>query len=381
MEVIRMIDGMKINPQLIAGTKYKENLTAAYCRNGIYEPYEYMATWRKGNIGYLGVANVSMPNALSILYEFFDINHITLCMDGQWSRINEGFIFTTQGPLISCTYNDKVCVYKSDYSVLTEIKGSYTGTAIVRGWKSLITDDDMGIIIAAYTDCAIDVYSIVLYNDKYACTLVQSIEDTNISNVTLNVIYDYRLSMSITSDNSRLLITDRLYIAGAVKPDTATIRVSETECSNSSTYVESTDLKANNAVGLVSVSSASASTESKMCVAPSKIEAYNIGDNIIKISFDVLLRGELDLTHLLIKASKIPLTPLSVTLKGNIMIINCVKFNNYYGGFTITYSGDSLTLDNGDAYNYFSVSFTPTGLIPDDIEPPIVTNIYNKELI
>lgn len=376
-----MIEGMKINPQLIAGTKYKENFTVAYCRNGIYEPYEYMVTWRNGNVGYLGVANVSVPNAISTLYEFFDINHITLCMDGQWSRINEGFMFTTQGPLISCTYNDKVRIYKSDYSILAEIGGSYIGTAIVRGWKSLINDDDMGIIIAAYTDCAIDVYSIVLYNDEYACTLIQSIEDTNISNVTLNVMYDYRLYMSITSDNSRLLITDRLYIAGAVKPDTATISAYEAEYTSSNTYIETTQLKSDNAVGKISVASTSVSTESSMCVAPSKIVANNIGDSIIKISFDVLIRGDLNLAHLSIKASSIPLTPLSATLEGNILTINCAKFNNYLGDFTITYSGDSLTLDNGSSYNYFSVSFTPAGLVPDEIEPPVVINIYNKELI
>ena len=63
--------------------------------------------------------------------------------------------------------------------------------------------------------------------------------------------------------------------------------------------------------------------------------------------------------------------------------MKCIRFNNVAGDFTISYnnSNNSLSMVSGEIIDSFTTVFTPTDLIPDGVDPPVIVDVINVEVI
>lgn len=371
-----MIEGVNLKPQLVYRNKHVQGFKGVYARRGLYEPYEYFAVWLTDtNIGKLGVANVSMPGALTPIKEFFDVIDIDLCFDGQWVRHDNSFLFVTSGePIVAAVKSDGRLCLDNIESTSIYIDGNYKSVAIIRGWKSLINDDDIGILVAACYNNIIDIYR---YKDN-STLKVHTIEcDEQIVSLNYSLLADYRVALYVyTETNTIMYNTERLYIGGATSPDYASICDFTTGTSTTSSFVISNTRCSIdfNSCEIYDIEMLSCTVDTYNTSGPTFIKASNPNDTIIVVEINALYYfDDYDLSSIeVVNQYSQQIQVTDVSKEGTRLILSCKKFNNFAGSFTISYSGKWLKLSDSTLMDSFKTTFVPTGLVPDDVEPPEV---------
>lgn len=377
-----MVEGITLKPQLISNNTNRKNYSAVYSRPGVYEPVDYYASWIDNSIGYVGVANIAVPNALSIVRKIDLVKDIAICFDGTWNMIGDGFIFITNvQPIVAvCKLDGSISVIH-DSGEVHNIPGSYTNVSIVRGWKSLIDDSDQLLTMVASSGNVVDVlkYSGGWYTDSSITV------DDVITGLDISLLSDYRLCLQVYSNyKSYTYYTDRFYIGGASLPEKANVnRLDKGIIEVSISKIDTSSINSDSGTALINnLQIDKCSIELLSNKQPSNIYAYNIGDTIIKLYIDAIYDLK-DSTCLSIKSNTgIELNVISVSKQGYEIVINCKKFNNYPPYITIAYENSSkgLLLSSGESIESFNVEFKAIGLVPDEIEPPIIEFITNLEV-
>ena len=383
MRKVKIMDNITVKPQLISSGS-KSSYTAFYSRPSIFEPHEYMTTWIKDNIGYVGAASVAVPNAISILRRFNDVNAISMCFDGAWSRRDEGFIFITDAlPVVACCKDSSVDIINLNDNSIYTIEGTYSGVCMIRGWKSLIDTEDMQLMLFLYTNNMVDIFVRTESNQYYKKSSLE-VQDS-ITNISVNYLADYRVCLNIThGSKTDMYITERLYIGGAAKPGTiqlipvnygtaTSIRlegVVKTFVDSNSEFVTIPDF---NSDGIIA--------SNYLIKTPNNndIFAYNKGDNIVilQIPTDFVIN---DPSGVRLYAGALPIPIVNITKDRFKIILECAKFNNYSGDFTVRYSDEALKLVNSSNIAGNNITFSPKGLIKDNIEPPTLVKAINMEV-
>lgn len=385
-----MIKGVKLRPQLLKNDRTISHYTGMYSRPGLYEPYEYYATWLAGSIGYLGAANVAVPHGLNVINKYYDVQDITMCFDGTWVRVGEGFKFVTVGnPVVAIVKLTGDIEVTDSNGRISLIPGNFEKVALIRGWKSLIDDDDQGLLLAASTGKTIYLYK--LSTNWYEHSVYENPED--ITELRFTLLADYRLCMYIISENNtRLMYTDRHYIGGAAAPAIANIsslKLGQEEVSIQAVQKTSYKLREPECVRLPKLT-LSDSINTLACYKPlvkSNIRAHNPNDSTVHVYVPCVffIRDAEKLLHDIVISTEagveIPIE--SISQVGWWLEIQCVRFNNVAGDFTISYnnSNNSLSMVSGEIIDSFTTVFTPTDLIPDGVDPPVIVDVINVEVI
>lgn len=381
-----MIEGVKLTPQLLFNNHNTTRFTCCYSRPGFYEPVEYFVSWLDGNIGRVGVASIAVPGAVSILTDYTSVKDISICFDGSWARQGEGFIFITHDyPIIAtCNMDGNINVAHDDGNNYV-IDGDFTAVAIIRGWKSLIDDSDQGLILVAARQGAL-----VIYSYTTAWSIVETIEiPYTVKYLSMSTLADYRVCLYVvdTDENTHSLYTDRFYISGAAKGDTASIKDIELgECTINVVGIEKTSYSYKESdfavVKDIVMAPASISTMSNKQPNTNDIYAYNTSDTEIRIYIPTMY-NVLNTTGIVIKSPNgIRLPIQSFVTDGYELVLTCTKFNNFTPEMDITYdkSSGSIKLTSGTVMESFNVSYVATGLIPDEVDPPKLIGAVNIEL-
>ena len=378
-----MINGIDLRPQLIPGIA-RNNFKCIYARSGLYEPYEYYTSWVSEGTGYLGVANVAVPNAISILNKIQNVLDISFCFDGSWVSDGYGYLFVTSGEPVVAYIDIDGNLYADGLLVSTD---NYLYVDAIRGWKSLVDEEDIGLLIVAANNETVNVYKKVVNDKSIAYDLISTITNySGIKDIRTSLLADFRLSISIiTEDKTYTITTERLYIGGAVIPEQ--YKLPDIELGEPSiTAINIAKTEFDNIEGIAyipRINTIDSSFNAYIVKQPTEIYAYNQLDNVIFIHFntDIVVDASIINELSIVSEYGVPVIINSYEYGRNYIKFNCSKFNNYLGEFLITLKNNgSLKLHDDSYITNFKISFVPVGLIPDDVEPPKVIELINMEV-
>ena len=373
-----MTQAISIKPQYISNKRHLYR-SITLIRSGLHEPTECLSTWLDStNTGYVGISNLASPSSFYVQAKYSDIIDISACLDGNWVRYGNKYLFITHDEPVVATCDNSGIHITSKLSTL-DIPVIASSVSIIRGWKSLISTEDMGIVIAAYIP---DTGSIQVFTtDYFSYSLIDEIQINNgVRCITLHTTSDYRLLMYVDyGSTTEVYASERLYIGGAVAPESCYIGIdtqiyADNTCSEIlKTYASHTDDKASISIGTSTIlSNAICST-----VRPFNITAYNDGGTKIYVDLntDVILNDFLGITAEAGNGYSIIINNVSYTKRN--LVIDIEDISRFMWPITIKYNGQGLSQTNGNIVNEFSTTFMPQGIENILEEPPAVLSITN----
>ena len=392
-----MIEGINLKPQFLGHNPKIKKYEAAIARPGNFAAFEYFAVWIDDDVGYGGMANMTIPYALPKSVKYLDCQDITVCFNGQWIRFDNGFKYITDPlpTIVVCKTDGSLFIHPLGSNSSQMITGKYKYVAIVRGWKSLVDEQDQRLTLFAATENTIDRY---VYTDSNAVeetesrdvplftwSLEETIEVEGIQGIRAGLLADYRMCLYIHTETETICYhSGRQYIGGSIPPEETTIGLIGAKEGKITLYnLQSTSYdKEQGTAELKLLGDKSGLNKTLLVRQPTNICAYNTSETeiVVEIGTAVVLNTNVLSTFQLKTVLGVPLMIEDVRYEDWKLIFKCFKFNNYRGDFVITHTGAIMTLQNGAKVDAFETTFKPVGLVPDPIDPPELQQIINVEV-
>ncbi len=315
---------------------------------------------------------------------------VGIAFNGHWERFeNRWIVITNEEPFIFWIDSSdelKTQMWHDNdtrISIATGVKEVTT----IRAWKSVAVGEDDNGVIAAYIKTDNKLYYRTYAEQSSGDYAWEPEREMSLSytpkTINLFLTNDYRTGIIIEdiSGNVHYKITDRNWAGMGIQAENVNIRVGL-----GFDYIEIGKKSANTAENL------------NIDVSLVSLLGYTHQDNKITSCANVDLDGDMGQKIVVKTAHDIHSAEIgdweivdteSTTKQAVIYTASDMKrkheivfqnFNNLVGDITLRYKGVNGTNALGDLYSAMEYTFTPTGLIPTVIPPPIITNNGDREL-
>lgn len=331
------------------------------------------------------------PNALF----FFDISTLTdikdscMAFDGKHELIGGKKVFVqndiphmayikTNGDLFYCEFN-------SDLSTHFQLATSIISCCVIKGWNSVINDDDNQGYICAYIKSNKTAWYRRYYYHTLSGTTYWDDEvaftglPLNLKKISAFKPNDYRVGFIFQTDTDEdyWTISDRTWAAMAVGTEYLSGTLKDLSITVHPVTYWDTFTTEHLSVGLSDMSIAL-----KWGLSPVPQSASNPDAIHIQITFDHEIYNVTgQQAGFTVKDSNNIVFAVTGTAYGSdnkTLILSVSDFNNANGSMTINYDSSKASI-NGETVLLatFNISFTPIGLVPTATTPPVPTLIYN----
>lgn len=345
----------------------------------------------EGDEGIISEGVIGLWTQFNELFRIKNCDDICIEYDGSWvknSMSNSYDFYTIGDPYILYTRKNQLgmstlYVQQSNGIPIQLASGKIDSISLCRGWKSLIDDtEDQGLIAAYVVDGKVYYRSLisngnVLIWDKYN---ILDIPYTNIKTIRVSRTNDYRVLFNGVLDTGDhfMAYSTRCWAGFAVDSEI----VSRTSYVGEYKVTPINTIETNEITENIKRTSYSGKATIVSTLPPTHFKCINLDERTIDIIHGTDLVTS-DPTAIL---SNIVVTDsrnrkysvLEVSQLRNRTRLKTVKFNNVTGPLNVSYIGEiGLTTSLNTPVDAFKCTFYPTGLIPDEIDPPKLTKIIN----
>lgn len=389
----------KVRPMFIRKKDGLKKVRGVFQRESIAAPVNYYTTWLdESGVCKVGVSPLAAPTNVQTLLLTEGVQDCDIALDGSWKTIqSEGFRLITQGLPYLATINSagQLLVEQLGEPSVT-FEGNYSHTAMVRGWKHQSDSSiDQGLLIfASLKDTPlIEVYAYKQVASQMAWTKTMDIATSGIpTGLTAKLLTDFRWALTVDyGESSQMLISDRTYVSQAVRPESVTLKaINRKTGQNTIIPVQRVKLEhADKDVVVLKALARQSSYNTVTSLVPLKnVWAYNTGGTLITMLWDQrLFYDESTTLETLLSGFSITDSAGINIGKTNIVFLEygvsfeCTDFNNAEGDITVTYVGNYLKWGLGQLQGQFSATFSPEGLKPVAVDPPLPIKAYRVEVI
>lgn len=369
---------ISLRPQYISNKNYNYR-SVSVIRSGIHEPTEVVVSFvDSASNGIVAISNLAVPNAFTQYAKYSEVYDICACMDGSWVRYGDKYLFITDNePTIAVSNASGLHIISKTNTTTLPI--SPKSVSILRGWKSVIDNEDMGLVVAAYIEETNNIHIYKVIDDMYS--LVEYIDiDYTVNSLSTQLLSDYRVMLHVNHEiGTESYISDRLYIGGAVQPEEYYLSVDTTTTMSCNIKgVDITSVESNDSSALISLSTSSQASYTLISLLqPFNITAYNINEGTIHVllNTDVYTNSDIAISVYASNGYIIPLK--NAHIKDKELVLEVFDMAAYMWPITVHYGGGSLMLYNDKAVEPFEVTFVPTGIEQVIEEPPELVSITN----
>lgn len=354
------------------------------------DPFELCMVFMEGGIGKFATAQLTSPNNWETLYNFGACRHVSIAFRGHWVKSYDGSrdIVTDGEPYIAIVDIFNTLYVRQKYNgVPLKLADNVIKVHMIQGWKSVEpTSGDQAPIdqglICVYTKNDYNLYYrnyAQQPNGSYLWENERQIMEAPfpITNFGLVRTNDYRVGILVESNNNiYLLPTVRAWAGLGIDPMSVTSTLTDyTVTIQDVTYRRVDDDH------IIKTTLSSYTISLLYGLSPLVQSASNPDAFTIELVFDAKIFNVPLPEALSVKDSaNISFAIQSVQITApNILTLHCDDFNNALDDITVTYTGSTSFSGEAVPVDSFTITFTPTGLVPVDVPAPVVVSVINVE--
>lgn len=324
------------------------------------------------------------------LFRIKNCQEVCIEYDGSWAKsslssydfytINDPYILFTSSTSLGIS---NLYVQQANGVPIQLASGKIGSISLCRGWKSLVDEtQDQGLIAAYVLDGRVYYRALVTkgMTSVWEQAVPLSLPYTDVEVIRVQRTNDYRVLFTgtLSSGEHFMAYSSRCWAGFSVEPEV----VSRTEYAGQLTTTPINSIEVPELSEYITRGETAGVMHAKSVTQPTVITGKNLDESTI----DIIHGTDLVTTDLAVLTANLFVQDsrnrkyniLSVTQLRAKTRLKTIKFNNVVGPLTIFYNGEGgLTTVLGEPVAAFKITFIPTGLVPDVVDPPQVVKIIN----